>query len=420
MNNQIERAIERLQTKAVNSMSGKATSMTTSMPDTVKLTQDPVKLMDYNRGYVYAANNKVAEAVASLPFRMYAYLPKSQADELTTPHRSIEGKARLELTGKLGLNAGEPKTLIEVFEHPFIDLMEHPADDFSRYDWFKVVSSYLGVIGNAYVHIDKTGGTTKLIPLLSEYIVITYDEHGVITKYTYYPQGTMTHREFDPSEILHFRNRTAGSVIAGMGNLEAALASANLSSSTQAYLSALLANKAAPGGLFSLKNFTPGKDLTAYEKFKAKIQEQFGRRNRGKPLVTFGEMTYTPITNTMHETRADFFTAQAKQEIAAVFGVPLTLLDESNSNRATALAAKQSMLQYAVYPRVEMILGTLNRRIVKQYDPRLIFSYDVSEALENDPKEQSEVITKYVDAGIFTVNEARDMLGMATISEPEQ
>ena len=51
-------SIGRVESKAVNSMSGPATSMTTTIPDTVRLTQDPVKLMNYNRGYVYASNNK--------------------------------------------------------------------------------------------------------------------------------------------------------------------------------------------------------------------------------------------------------------------------------------------------------------------------------------------------------------------------
>lgn len=405
-------SIGRVESKAVNSMSGPATSMTTTIPDTVRLTQDPVKLMNYNRGYVYASNNKVAEAVASLPYRMYAYIPESEAMSLVTKAAVIEGKRFYRACKALGLNPGEPRTLVEIFNHPFLDLMENPAPGWTRYDWIKVVSTYLGLIGNAYVELTFKGGTlVSLTPLLSEYVTITYNDLGEVIKYTYNPQGTMKYRTLEPQNVLHLRNRTAGSVIGGMGNLEAALASVNLTTSTQAYISALMSNMAMPGGVFAVKNFVGSPTMA--DSFSNKLRERFGRKNRGKPMVTFGDVSYTKADSSMTDSRSDFFTAQAKQEIAACFGVPLTLLDESNSNRATAEAAKRSMLEYAVYPRAEMILGQMNTSIVKPlYDDRMIFSYDVSEALESDPKEQAEVLKIYVDSGVYSVDEARAVLGM--------
>jgi len=414
--NKTTKALDNLETKAVNSMSGAATSMTTVIPDTVGLTQDPVKLMNYNRGYVYASNNKVAEAVASLPYRLYAYLPESEASTLVTKHVKITGKALMKAVKLMQLNPGEPKTLIEIFEHPFLDLMEAPAPGWTRYDWNKVVSSYLGLIGNAYVEkVTSNGAVTALIPLQSEFISIAYDKTGTITHYEYRPNGTQQFRSLAPDQILHLRNRTAGSVISGMGNLEAALASVNLTTSTQAYLAALLSNMSMPGGVFTVKGFTG--DAPKATAFAAKLRETFGRKNRGRPMVTFGDVTYTRADASMVDNRADFFTEQAKQEIAACFSVPLTLLDESNSNRATALAARQAMLQYAVYPRAEMILGQLNTSIVKmEYDTRFIYSYDISEALESDPKEQAEVLKIYVDSGIYSANEARAILGMQAMT----
>lgn len=81
-----------LESKAVHSQSGRASSLTTMLPDTARLTQDPVQLMAYNRGYVYAANTKVAGAVGSLPFRMYAYVPDT-GQKMITRHKVLEGKA---------------------------------------------------------------------------------------------------------------------------------------------------------------------------------------------------------------------------------------------------------------------------------------------------------------------------------------
>lgn len=318
----------------------------------------------------------------------------------------------------MNLNPGQGKTLVEIYEHPFITLMENPAPGWTRSDFFKVVSTYLGLIGNAYVEIGMSGSeVTALRPLQSEFMQIKYNEYGEVDAYIYQPTNCQKRLEFQPEGVLHIRNRVAGSVIAGMGDLEAALASVNLTTSTQAYLAALLQNKAMPGGLFSVKGFN-GDEKTA-KSFTDKLLERFGKKNRGRPMVSFGDVTYTDLAATMADTRTDFFTAQAKQEIAACFAVPLTLLDESNSNRATALAAQRSMQQYAVYPRTATILDVLNTQIVKpMYDDRLIYSYEPSEALDVDPKEQADVLKAYTDAGIYSVNEARAVLGMPALSDP--
>ena len=402
--------------KAVTSQSGRATSLTTAIPDTVKLTQDPVVLMNYNRGYVYAANTKIAQAVASLPFRMYAYVEKGQ--DLLTAHKAITGLKRKAIDINLGLTVGVEKELVEIYEHPFIDLINHPSDGWTRSDFFKVISAYLGLIGNSYVEVTRANKCiTGLKPLQSEYMQIRYDENGLITNYIYQPTDTQQRKEYTPEDILHIRNRSAGSIISGMGDLEAALASVNLTTSTQAYISALLTNKAMPGGLFSVKGFTG--DATKADKFTSKLLERFGRKNRGKPLVSFGDVTYTDMASTMVDARADYFTTQAKQEIAACFSVPLTLLDESNSNRATALTAQRSMQQYAVYPRTATILDQLNTEVVRKcYDDQLQFSYEPAEALDVDPKEQADVLKAYVEAGLYSVNEARAVLGMPALDNP--
>lgn len=408
-----------IEQKAVHSQSGRATSMTTMIPDTCKLTQDPIALMNYNRGYVYAANTKVAEAVGSLPFRLYAYVPEKQSRTMLTAKKSIKGLKFKALAKQLDLQTENNHELLEIFKHPFLDLIDNPYAGWTRTEFFKVVSSYLGLIGNAYIEVFKnnSGEVTGLKPLQSEYMQIKYDEDGEIITYIYQPTNCQKRTEYEPEGILHIRNRTAGSVIAGMGNLEAALASVNLTTSTQAYLSALLENKAIPGGVFIVKDFKG--DEAKATSFRNKLLERFGKRSRGNPMITFGDVEYKDISATMADTRTDFFTAQAKQEIAACFSVPLTLLDESNSNRATALTAQKSMQQYAVYPRVTMILDQINTEIVKKhYDERLMYSYEPSEALDVDPDEQSKVLKVYLDCGMYTINEARAVLGMPNLDNP--
>lgn len=397
----------RVQTKAVTSNSGATTSLTTTLPDRQQLTQDPVKLMNYHRGYVFAANTKVAEAVASLPYRLYAYVTEDEAKSLVTKHCRCSDSTRK----ALGFPRGERKTLVEIYEHPFLNLMREPYKGWTQTEFWRCLSTYMGCIGNAYVRIHSSDGELQgLEPLQSECMTVTYDDTGAITGYDYRPQGTVKHQVFAPDQIMHVRQRMAGSIIAGMGNLEACLPAVNLMFQTQSYVGSLLQNMAVPGAIITIKNFNGTNEEG--QKFKDKFIEQFGRRNRGKPVVSFGDVDYKRADATMQETRVDVFGAEAKKEISACFGVPLTLLDESNSNRATALAAKQSMQSFAVYPRAKAMLDSVNAVVARFYDPRLTYGYDSSEAVEHDPQEQAQILGAYVNNDIMTVDEARDVLGL--------
>lgn len=413
-----------LKEKAMRSTAGgELTSIRAAMPDPVRISDDPVTLMTFNRGVVAAANTKVSESVAALPYRLYAVVPGTRAKGLVTPHRTLTKSQSDILRGSSpGIDARmtAKKDVIEIHEHPFLDMLQRPCRGWSQYDLIHSISSYLGIIGNAYVSLLKKGdAVTGFQPLESERVEARSRdrETGEITGYRIRGQGVYADRNLDPGDVLHFRRRGAGSVFAGRGNLQECLESVAALYSSYGYVNALLQNMAIPGTLISLKNaqVPPGEDpQTFMNMLGERMHRMFSRSKAGKPMVTFTDTEVKRLDVNMADTKIEAFLESAKKEVAAVFGIPVSLLDDSDSNRATSYASAKNFFKYGVYPKAANICDTFTSHINDHYGPEFYLWWDAQEALETDPKEQADILKIYIDSGVVTTDEARAKLGMST------
>ena len=402
-------------TKAVRSWSGQVTSIQPNLPEKIVLSNDPVRLINYARGYVYAANHKISSALSALPYHLYSMVESGQVGKMLTPHGTLSKSLCKAVASSAKIRLQEKKELVEIYDHPILDLLKNPAPGWSQTEWFYVISTYLGLLGNCYLRkiLDNSGQLVGLEPLMSEYIAITYDNTGTITKYTYQPYGTVQGRSFEPDEIVHIRNRVAGSLIAGMGNLEACLQSFAVSQNAQQYVAALLNNGACPSGIILVKNHIA--DEAKAKEYADKLVNSFGGKQRGRPMVTFGDVEYKNTTATMVDTQADKFSLEAKKEICSCFSVPLSCLDETDSNKATALASMRQLKVFGVFPKVALILDQLNQCFAQYYDKGLFVWIDHRESMDPDPIEQATVLAQLTNCGIMSVNEARITLGLSSI-----
>jgi HK97 family phage portal protein len=411
--------IAQVETKAVSSYSGQVTSIRPNLPEKICLSNDPVRLMSYNRGYVYAANHKISSALASLPYHLYSMVDSAKVGKMVTPHTALTKSVQKAVASSARLRLQDKQELIEVYDHPVLDLLKNPAPGWSQTEWLYTISTYLGLIGNAYLLkvTDSAGQLVGLKPLMSEHIAIRTDSEGEITEYIYQPYGTISGKTFKPSEIVHIKNRVAGSIIVGLGNLEACLQSFAVSQNAQQYVASLLNNGACPSGVFLVKNHIA--DEAKAKEYADKLVSSFGGSQRGRPMVTFGDVEYKDTTATMVDTQADKFTLEAKKEICSCFSVPLSTLDETDSNKATALASMKQLKVFGVFPKVSLILDQLNAVFAEYFDSGLFIWIDQREALDPDPLEQSQVLSNLKNAGIMSVNEARLTLGLPSLDGDE-
>jgi len=80
-------------------------------------------------------------------------------------------------------------------------------------------------------------------------------------------------------------------------------------------------------------------------------------------------------------------------------------------NRATAETAQEAALEEGLAP----LMGWVKRLVDSVIQRRMGHSdleFAWSDVRPTDPKDQSVILTSYVKDGIFTLNEARDVLGL--------
>ena len=108
------------------------------------------------------------------------------------------------------------------------------------------------------------------------------------------------------------------------------------------------------------------------------------------------------------------------EEIASAFGVPISKLLTNNPNRANAQIADTAWLRDTILPYCVMDEEKLNEKLLPLYgiEDEAFLAYD--NPVPEDKSFQLNRRSKYVSAGIMTVNEARREEGLEPIDGGDQ
>jgi HK97 family phage portal protein len=404
-----------VETKAINlNYSGQVSSIQATFPSYTPIADDSISVIQYQRGYAAACINLISKAVGQLPYYLYrvesAETGKYAGKSVKVPSKRLDRRVSKSI-------AKGDYTLAKIYEHPFLDLLETDTD-LSTSEMLGLITGYLLTIGNAYIKVERDGGTvTKLKLLMSEFVSLKYDANYKITEYVYAPQlSGYTTEKLSPADVIHIARKVPGSVIAGRGVLEDCMVTVSVAEEAKAFTYALLKNHMTPSQNVVVKNAM--KDDTEAERVFNKLKAQYSGENRGKAIVTFGDVTITDGGTKMRDQTVLELAEYCKTEITALFGVPVDLLDQGDSNRASITAAKNNLLSMTVFPIASSICDQITKFIANEYDTSFVLGFDTDEATETDPVEQATLFKTYIDAGIMTKDEARAKLGMEPLTPP--
>jgi HK97 family phage portal protein len=110
--------------------------------------------------------------------------------------------------------------------------------------------------------------------------------------------------------------------------------------------------------------------------------------------------------------------ASVRQRIAVALGIPQTLLEDA-ANFATAKEHRLSFYRETIIPESGLIAAALNAQVFTPLGLTFEFHPEQVEALQQDEGEKSAALRDLVNAGILTVNEAREQLGYEPIEEAQ-
>lgn len=275
--------------------------------------------------------------------------------------------------------------------------------------------------GNAYVWIRYAGLQMKDIWVMpSVDVKIVIDNKGILGNqnaiwYKYSDRKTGEIHLFRNEEVMHFKTSTTFDGISGKSVREILATTIEGSLESQNFMNNLYKNGLTAKAVLE---YTGDLDKEAENRLVAGFEGYAsGSINAGKIIPVPLGMKLVPLELKLTDSQFFELKKYTALQIASAFGImPSQINDFEKSSYASAesqnLAFYTDTLLYILkHYEEEITYKTLSRELIKQ---GYFFKFNVNSILRADMKTQMESLSKAVNNGIYTPNEARAYLDMAS------
>ena len=300
------------------------------------------------------------------------------------------------------------------WNHPLSYALANPNSSTTPIHFYASLISDL-MRGNAYIKYSKVGGALIFDRLEARDVHV-----GVSQGRKSFEYGGVTYSE---REVLHipypFYQRRINSgydLYIGVGPHEQFSELIDLDNQLTAYIKMYFGNS--PGKRLSVEMGDTYKGKTAQQAYSMLMPQVqrfvLGAINSGSPLIAPHDTKLSLLdgTQNLYEDIKSL-KEMVEREIALAYGVQYSLLSEQN--KYDSLDSNQiQFLSDTIRPLGTHIEQSFNR-LLSPADAALYCEYDYSAMLKSDPSETANYLSRLVGAGLYTINEARDVLGMDAV-----
>ena len=378
----------------------------------------PLNVIKHLQSWIFSCATLNASSVASQDLHLYATVENGANNKFLRQTKEVSKLKFEELKENKSLaRLKRADNVVEVVDHPLIDLLQNMNAYNNNYESFELTSMYLDMIGDGYwwVRKDSLGVPEEIWVLQGQYMKIIPAKRNFIKGYVYGQKNASNELiKFNKDEIIHFKTPNPESMYYGMGAAQSVIGAINRMRAMDASENSRLANMGRPDFVV---NYKGGKlDSSEIKKTERMWRNAFSGPNKDGRIKVMDE-DFSLETLGFKPKDMEYLNGRvwSLKEIAAAFGVPYSLLDSSDTKKATSEIAERVYAKTTILPRITRIAEKLNETLVKMYDPsgRLFLAYD--SPIPQDRKILLEENVGYVNAGIVTVNEARLKLGMTAL-----
>ena len=366
------------------------------------------KLIARYVSWVYACANVNAATVASVPLRLYV-AKSSKGQKIRTKTRPITSKVRDYLFSDTSFQTKltEAVDVEEVLVHPYLDLMQNVNPWMNSFDLIEQWTLYQELTGNCYTLIiyNSLNVPIQLWILPPQWMKIVPSKEIFIAGYLF-KKDPRKPVPYEAEEIIHMKYPNPADVYYGKGPLVAALLAADTHQSMSSYEFNLMQNNAIPpSALTTEQNLTDIQVKRIKDEWNAQHR---GPKNAGKLSILQGGLKVEKYQLSPKE-MGYLKGAKIKQaEIAAIFGVPMSLLTVEDIKAAPVSGQIVGNTAYArrtIRPKCRRIEEKLNEQLLPLYDPKLFVAFDnpVPEDRVAATAERKENLL----TGFTTINEER-------------
>ncbi len=282
--------------------------------------------------WVYVAVNRIAEAAALVPLRVYD---------------ACDGER------------------VEIPHHPLVRLLDHPNPFLSRFELIEQTLGLLELTGSAYwfLHPGRDGLPAEIWPLRPDRITIVPDERDHIRGYLYEVDGQRV--PLLPVEVIHFRRWHPTNDFYGFSALEAArLALLSDRAMAEWNRNTFGQDNGIPAGIVSIHDPISDAD---FERLKREWRTSYGGTQRRTAFLRGGSLQWQSIG--LSHTDLDFLEGRRahRDEILNIFGIPVGLVSE-NATEANAKVAERLFIERTLYPKLVRLAQKISQDLLPFWD----------------------------------------------------
>ena len=369
-------------------------------------------------GYVYAAVMMNARSIAAQPIRLYASVESrghkgwAHKPASKSVQRYLKGDGRMRPAKSAMLSANTGGDVVEIYDHPILDLLNRVSPFMDGYNFSVLRKTFLQVSGNEYLHpiMGPMGYPVEIWVMPSQHVKIlpTRDER-MIEGYEYGVPPSQT--KFAPDEVLHNLIPSPTDPLYGKGWVASAAPAAGLLQAMDGYEKHLFENQARPDwGIFIKEHLTETQWNRMISYLDANLR---GNRNAGRPYIFEGGSDARPLQFSPRDLSFGEGEERKVEVIAAVSGVPVTLLKANDPNLASAQVGFASYMRDTIHPYLVADAEFLNQQLLPLFGSMadgLFLAYD--NPVQEDEERISRVLLSEVASGVRSINEARSELGL--------
>ena len=309
----------------------------------------------------------------------------------------------------------------EIIEnHPLDGVLKKPNPKQTIKQFMSESMIYLLTTGNLF--IEKTEvigfGTSNLQILNTALMTINVDSDWNIIDYEY-QDGRTSSRKIPEEDIIHVKyldpTPYGDQCHFGLSPIQAGYMNIRSSNNSYEANAHILENKGASGMLVGKADAVMTPDEA--KQIKASIDKKIkGTKNAGAITITDKELAYLQLGMSPTDLQLLEGNVVNLRTTCNLFSVDSSLFnDPANKTYNNRLEAEKALYSNAVLPVLDKILSALNMELLENDMNKIKPDISKVAALQDDLNTESERLTKLVQAGIMTIDEAREELNLTPL-----
>jgi len=284
-----------------------------------------------------------------------------------------------------------------------------PNNYLTPYEFKELIMTHLLLRGNFFAQIIKNrlGEVVELIPLYPDRVSMKFKETDAGLIITYIVQSDNGVVELPKSEVLHIKNISHDGLW-GLNNIELAKSSLEISASAQQYAKRYFDTDGSPVVILKHPSHL-GEE--ALKSLKNSWSANYMGANKRTGIAVLEEgMEFERVT--ISNSDAQFLESREFQdkEIAKLFGVPYSLLDDTTSNKSIS-ELSQHFVKFTLRPWLSRIEKALTSSLLPKTQS---FKFNIDGLLRGDMEARYNSYNVAMQR-FMTINEIRRLEGLEPV-----